>query len=90
MHRTAILSLLVLGGTSGSALAQCAVQPWGIPYLGSNTSTSMSAGSGQPCQVYVNAGGTNVISSVAVTAPPAAHSGTVKLPAFRPEPQVTR
>ncbi len=75
MHRTAILSLLVLGGTSGSALAQCAVQPWGIPYLGSNTSTSMSAGSGQPCQVYVNAGGTNVISSVVVTAPPA--NGTV-------------
>jgi hypothetical protein len=75
MYRTVILFLLILASSSAPAPAQCAVQPWGIPYLGSNTSTSMSVGSGQPCQVYVNAGGTNVISSVAVTVPPG--NGTV-------------
>lgn len=69
-YQTVILFLLILASSSAPALAQCAVQPWGIPYLGSNTSTSMSVGSGQPCQVYVNAGGTNIISSVAITVPP--------------------
>ncbi|MFN3349386.1 Ig-like domain-containing protein [Pseudorhodoplanes sp.] len=70
MLRAFVTASVLLGCSYGPALAQCGVQPWGIPYLGSNTSTSMSVGSGQPCQVYVNVGGTNIITSVAVTAHP--------------------
>jgi hypothetical protein len=67
----AISVISILWGCSCvSALAQCAVEPWGIPYFGSNTSTAMSAGSGQPCKVYANVGGTNIVNSVAVIAPP--------------------
>lgn len=77
MHRIVVFCLLVLGCSSGAALAQCAVEPWGIPYFGSNTSTWMSAGSGQPCQVYANVGGTNVVTSVAVIAQPREGSASV-------------
>jgi hypothetical protein len=70
MYRTVVLCLLVLGCSSGAAFAQCAVEPWGIPYFGSNTSTAMSVDSGQPCQVYANVGGTNIVTSVAVIASP--------------------
>ena len=60
----------ILACSCGAGYAQCAVEPWGIPYFGSNTSTAMSAGSGQPCRIYAGAGGTNIVNSVAVIASP--------------------
>jgi hypothetical protein len=67
--------LLACGGEA--AQAQCAVQPWSVPYYGSNTSTAMTAASGQPCQVYPSVGGTNVINSVAISAAPGNGSASV-------------
>jgi hypothetical protein len=70
MLRTVVVGSVLFGCSIGQAFAQCAVEPWGIPYFGSNTSTAMSAGSGQPCQVYASVGGTNIVTSVSVIAPP--------------------
>lgn len=70
MLRAVVIASILWGFTCASAFAQCAVEPWGIPYFGSNTSTAMSVGSGQPCQVYASVGGTNIVTSVAVIAPP--------------------
>jgi hypothetical protein len=36
----------------------------------------MNVGSGQPCQIYPSVGGTNIITSVAITAAPANGSAT--------------
>jgi hypothetical protein len=68
--RAVVVAAIVLGCSCAPGYALCAVEPWGIPYFGSSTSTWMSAGSGQPCQVYANVGGTNIVNSVAVIAPP--------------------
>jgi hypothetical protein len=70
MLRTIVAVSVLWGCSYGPVSAQCAVQPWSIPYFGSNTSTTMAVGSGQPCQVYTNVGGTNIFTSVAVSAPP--------------------
>jgi hypothetical protein len=77
MLRAISVASILWGCSCVSAVAQCAVQPWGIPYFGSNTSTAMSAGSGQPCQVYANVGGTNIVNSVAVIAAPREGSASV-------------
>jgi Big-like domain-containing protein len=64
-----IIAASVLVGSHWPVYAQCAVEPWSIPYLGSNTSTTMLAGSGQVCQISPGAGGTNVITSVTISVP---------------------
>jgi hypothetical protein len=65
-----IVVSILLACSGGAAHAQCAVQPWSIPYYGSNTSTSMTASSGQPCQIYPSVGGTNIVTGIAISAPP--------------------
>ncbi len=77
MLRTFGILSVLLACSGGAAQAQCAVQPWSVPYYGSNTSTSMSVGSGQPCQVYPSVGGTNIITSVAISAAPGNGSASV-------------
>ena len=72
-----VVAASVLVGSHSPVYAQCAVEPWSIPYLGSNTSTTMLAGSGQVCQLPTGAGGTNVITSVAISAAPANGSASV-------------
>ena len=74
MFRTFIVASLLTGCGLASAQAQCAVQPWSIPYLGSNTSTTMAAASGQPCQIYPSVGGSGVMTGIAISAP--ASNGT--------------
>ncbi|MET0869076.1 MAG: Ig-like domain-containing protein [Pseudorhodoplanes sp.] len=74
MFRILGVALVLIGCGLAPAYAQCAVQPWSIPYLGSNTSTTMAAGSGQPCQIYPSVGGTNVMTGIAIVAP--ANNGT--------------
>ena len=71
MLRMMAFVCLLLASGPAAAQGQCAVQPWSVPYYGSNTSTSMSVGSGQACQIYPSVGGTNIITSVAVSSPPA-------------------
>ena len=66
-----VLSILL--ACSGGA----AVQPWSVPYYGSNTSTTMAVGSGQACQVYPSVGGTNIITSVTISAAPGNGSASV-------------
>lgn len=56
MLRAAVVASVLLGCSYWPAYADCAVEPWSIPYLGSNTSTTMLAGSGQ----------TNVMTSVTI------------------------
>ena len=68
MQRYLVFALMFFGG-SVSAQAQCGVMPWSIPYLGSNTTTSMVVSSGEACPIYTSVGGTNIITSVNVTAP---------------------
>ena len=70
MIRNVAFILMFLGGCP-AAYAECAVMPWSIPYLGSNTSTSMSVSSGEVCRIDTSVGGTNVITSVVVSAPSA-------------------
>jgi hypothetical protein len=72
-----VIAALVLVGSRWPVYALCAVEPWSIPYLGSNTSTTMLAGSGQVCQISPGAGGTNVITSVAISAAPTNGSASV-------------
>jgi hypothetical protein len=72
-----IIAASVLVGSHWPAYAQCAVEPWSIPYLGSNTSTTMLTGSGQVCQIYPSVGGTNVITSVTISAAPSNGSASV-------------
>jgi hypothetical protein len=69
MVRILIAASLLMGCSFAPAHAQCAVQPWSIPYLGSNTSTTMAVGSGQPCQIYPSVGGTNVMTGISIVAP---------------------
>ena len=64
-----VVASVLLGCSYWPAYAQCAVEPWSIPYLGSNTSTTMLAGSGQVCQIDPGVGGTNVITSVTISVP---------------------
>lgn len=71
MFRIVGLVSILLACSGGVVHAQCAVQPWSLPYYGSNTSTSMTAGSGQPCQIYPSVGGGNIITSVTISAMPA-------------------
>ena len=59
MLRAAVVASVLLGCSYWPAYADCAVEPWSIPYLGSNTSTTMLAGSGQ----------TNVMTSVTIAFP---------------------
>ncbi len=70
MLRIVAMACFMLASNFAWAQGQCAVQPWSLPYYGSNTSTSMSVGSGQPCQIYPSVGGTNVITSVSISSPP--------------------
>jgi large repetitive protein len=72
-----IIAASVLVGSHWPVYAQCAVEPWSIPYLGSNTSTTMLTGSGQVCQIYPSVGGTNVITSVTISAAPSNGSASV-------------
>jgi hypothetical protein len=69
-----LVCVLMFLGYCVPAYADCGVMPWSIPYLGSNTSTSMSVGSGEVCRIDTGAGGTNIITSVVISAP--ATSGT--------------
>ena len=69
MLRAVVVASVLLGCSYWPAYADCAVEPWSIPYLGSNTSTTMLAGSGQVCQINPSVGGTNVITSVAICVP---------------------
>jgi hypothetical protein len=69
MLRVVIVTSALLGFSYWPAYADCAVEPWSIPYLGSNTSTTMLAGSGQVCQISPSVGGTNVITSVTISVP---------------------
>jgi hypothetical protein len=68
MTRNTLLALIFLGCCE-PAYAECGVMPWSIPYLGSNTSTSMSVGSGEVCNINTSVGGMNVITSVVITSP---------------------
>lgn len=68
MTRNILLALILLG-CCGPAYAECGVMPWSIPYLGSNTSTSMSVSSGEVCNINTSVGGMNVITSVVITSP---------------------
>ena len=72
-----VIAALVLVASYWPVYAQCAVEPWSIPYLGSNTSTTMLAGSGQVCQIDPGVGGTSVLTSVAISAAPANGSASV-------------
>jgi hypothetical protein len=72
-----VIAASVLVGSHLPGYAQCAVEPWSIPYLGSNTSTTMLAGSGQVCQIDPSVGGTNVITSVKISAAPTNGSASV-------------
>jgi hypothetical protein len=72
-----VIAASVLVGSHWPAFAQCAVEPWSIPYFGSNTSTTMLAGSGQVCQIDPTMGGTNVITSVTISAAPTNGSASV-------------
>jgi len=69
MLRAVVVTSVLLGCSCWPAYADCAVEPWSIPYLGSNTSTTMLAGSGQVCQISPGVGGTNVITSVTISVP---------------------
>jgi len=69
MVRAVVVASVLLGCSYWPAFADCAVEPWSIPYLGSNTSTTMLTGSGQVCQIYPGVGGTNVITSVTISVP---------------------
>ena len=69
MWRALIVASVLLGCSYWPAYADCAVEPWSIPYLGSNTSTAMLVGSGQVCQIDPGVGGTNVITSVTISVP---------------------
>jgi Bacterial Ig domain len=77
MLRAVVVASVLLGCSYWPAYADCAVEPWSIPYLGSNTSTTMLAGSGQVCQIYPSVGGTNVITSVTISAAPSNGSASV-------------
>jgi Bacterial Ig domain len=72
-----VIAVSVLVFSHCPVYAQCAVEPWSIPYLGSNTSTTMLAGSGQVCQIDPGVGGTSVLTSVAISAAPANGSVSV-------------
>jgi len=74
MFRIAVVAALLIASSHAPAQAQCAVQPWSIPYLGSNTSTTMAVGSGQPCQIYPSVGGTNAMTGISISSP--ASNGT--------------
>lgn len=63
--------ILIFLGCCVPAYAECGVMPWSVPYLGSNTSTSMSVSSGEVCRIDTSVGGTNVITSVVISAPAA-------------------
>ena len=69
MLRAVVVASVLLGCSYWPAYADCAVEPWSIPYLGSNTSTTMLAGSGQVCQIDPSVGGTNVITSITISVP---------------------
>lgn len=77
MLRMIVGAAIIVAFSCGRADAQCAVQPWSVPYFGSNTSTTMAVGSGQPCQVYPSVGGTNIITSIGVSAQPSNGSVSV-------------
>lgn len=66
MNRSIVFALMFLG-CCGPAYAQCGVMPWSVPYLGSNTSTSMSVSSGEVCRIDTSVGGTNIITSVIIS-----------------------
>lgn len=70
MRRNALFVMIFLG-CCAPAYAECGVMPWSIPYLGSNTSTSMSVSSGEVCRIETSVGGTNIITSVVISAPAA-------------------
>ncbi len=70
MRRNIVFALIFLGWCV-PAYAECGVMPWSIPYLGSNTSTSMSVSSGEVCRIDTGTGGTNIITSVVISAPAA-------------------
>lgn len=72
--RRNIVFILIFLGYCVPAYAECGVMPWSVPYFGSNTSTSISVSSGEVCRIDANVGGTNIITSVAISAPAA--SGT--------------
>src|SRR5262249_37198190 len=52
-------------------------------YLGANTGTTMLPGSGQVCQISPSAGGTNVVTSVAISAAPNRRRFHVRLQSSR-------
>lgn len=68
MRRNVVFILIFLG-CCAPAYAECGVMPWSIPYFGSNTSTLMSVSSGEVCNIDANVGGTNIITSVAISTP---------------------
>ena len=72
--RRSVVFVLIFLGYCAPAYAECGVMPWSVPYFGSNTSTSMSVSSGEVCRIDANVGGTNIVTSVAISAPAA--SGT--------------
>ena len=76
MFRLPVLASLMFAVGYSSAQAQCAVEPFYIPYLGSNTTTNMSASSGQPCQIYPSAGGTNVMTGIGISSAPSNGTAT--------------
>lgn len=72
-----VIAASILFACPWPAFAVCLIEPWSIPYLGSNTSTTMLASSGQVCQIDPGAGGTNIITSVTISAAPANGSASV-------------
>ena len=92
MLRAVVVASVLLGCSYWPAYADCAVEPWSIPYLGSNTSTTMLAGSGQVCQIDPGVGGTNIITSITISVPArngSASVGTGDVVSYQSQPGFT-
>ena len=68
--RKAVIGLLFVCAMPGAALADCVVDPWSIPYMGSNVTAYVGARAGEQCQIPVYVGGTNTLQSIAINSPP--------------------
>jgi len=68
---------ILLSVVAAPAFADCVVDPWRIPYLGSNVTAYVGAHAGESCQIPVYVGGTSMIQSITISAAPGQGTATV-------------